>query len=149
MATSKAILFFGRSLNSLQKTELLDSELLGLTAGLTIKNLNDFQIRYQIVTYSIGQSEESTHNKSLFNLFKFAPEMYDSNECANRGDTSKMTRLVLDLKAQEEICIKLRFDPSAVDNAVGASLVQNGVLKISSTGFSERFNVYLVGFLNK
>ncbi len=63
--------------------------------------------------------------------------------------TSAMTRLDVDLKPQQEICLRLNFDPSVAVNEFGHELVLNGVIKISAVGFNERFSVNLVGFLNK
>jgi hypothetical protein len=144
VATSKSILFFGRALNPRNQTQTD-----GLTNDLTIKNLNEFSIRYNIVAYSLDSEAETKPGRSVFSLFKFTPEMYSAAECCNRVDNGKMTRLTIDLQPQQEICLRLRFDPSVAENEFGPELVQNGVIKISAVGFSERFNVYLVGFLNK
>ncbi len=140
VATSKSILFFGRALNPRNQTQTD-----GLTNDLTIKNLNEFSIRCNIVACSL----DSEAQPKLFSLFKFTPEMYSAAECRDREDTGKMTRLTIDSQPQQEICLRLRFDPSVAENEFGPELVQNGVIKISVVGSSERFNVYLVGFLNK
>jgi len=144
VATSKSILFFGRALNSRSQTQAD-----GLINDLTIKNLNEFSIRYNIVAYSLDSEAETKPGRSVFSLFKFTPDMYSAAECCNRVDTGKMTRLTIDLKPQQEICLRLRFDPSVAETEFGHELVLNGVIKISAVGYSERFNVYLVGFLNK
>jgi len=144
VATSNSILFFGKSLHSRNQNQTD-----GLSNDLTIKNLNDFLIRYNIVVYSLESEADTKSGRSVFSLFKFSAEMYKLAECCNRTDTGKMTRLIVDLKPQQEICLKLRFDSNVAESELAAGMLQNGVIKISAVGFIERFNVYLVGFLNK
>ena len=148
LVTSKMILFFGKTLSPRNPSteQRMDGD--GLSNDLTIKNLNDFLITYKIVAYS---HEKQHSTEAVFSMFKFAPEMYEVDECCNNADTNRMTRLVIDLRPQQEICIKLKFDSSVLEGAYMSSsrLIQNGAIKISANGFNERFNVSLVGFLHK
>lgn len=145
MATSKIILFFGKSLQARTQKADQDGALDGLSNEFTIKNLNDYPLRYQLVTYSLtGASTESTNSRSVFN---FTQAMYDSPLCKNRTDTGRMTKLIVDLNGDQEMTVKLRFEPST--NAVIGAPHHNGCLRISAIGYSERFKVTLVGFINR
>lgn len=145
MATSKIILFFGKSLQARnsQKTDQ-HGALDGLSNEFTIKNLNDYPLRYQLVTYSLNGTTENTSSRSVF---KFTQAMYDSPLCKNRADTSRMTKLIVDLNGEQELTIKIRFEPSS--NGMTSMPHLNGCLRISAIGYSERFKVSLVGFINR
>lgn len=142
IATSKLILFFGKTLSS--KYQLSNNEPVGLSNEFTIKNLNEFSIKYQI-SINTFEPNDSMENCSA-SLFKFTPEMFEVDACCDGDNPGKMTQISLYLTPQQEINLKLKFDPSLVEG--DSSLLYNGRVKITIAGKSERFNVYLVGFLN-
>jgi len=93
------------------------------------------------MTHSLDSDGKVRPGRSEFSLFRFTPEMDSAPE--------NKTRITVDLKAQQVICLRSRFDPSVAENELGAGLVQTGVIRVSPIGFSEKFNIVLVAFLNK
>lgn len=148
VATSKSDLFFGKGLNPRHLSQISQSEpLSGQFNEVMIKNLNDFTVKYQLVTHTFEVTDGSNFEKSQFNIFKFLPEMYESSFCVKKNESHKMDNLMILLNPQEEIIIKLKFDPSLLKKS-SQSHIHNGVLRIGALGYTERFTVRLVGFLN-
>jgi hypothetical protein len=143
VASSQTTLFFGKSLQTWSERADQSEALDGLCNEFTIKNLNSFPYRCQLVTYSQASSgvAEATGSRSAF---KFTQAMYDSHLCQNREDTNLMTKLIVDLSGEQEMVVKLRFEPLA-----GAAPLHNGCLRISAVGHTEKFKLSLVGFMNR
>jgi len=131
-------IFFDLGGGLIGQSEALD----GLCNEFTIKNLNSFPLRYKLVTCSQASSgvAEATNSRSAF---KFTQAMYDSHLCQNRADTNQMTELIVDLSGEQEMVVKLRFEPPA------SAAPLHSCLRISAVGYTDNFRVKLVGFTNR
>jgi len=164
LASSKSILFFGKTLNS-----CINNDEGGLVNEFVIKNLNDFKCIYElslvtclnestsvsscydeIVNISTNSNTSNLSEKSVarssINLFKFTNEMKPHS----RRDDPSMTRLIVELEGKQSLSISIKFNSSLFESDKSNQFLNHfGMVKISNLEFNQKFNIYLVGFVSK
>jgi hypothetical protein len=145
LASSKSVLYFGRSLSSKLNN--------GFYNELTLKNTSDCKIRCQldILVGSTSSSSSSSVcsfgsvdscSKSQPLLFQFAQEMKSMQKAITFNES--MTQMIVSFDAKEIVSLKLKYNSHSSKSK--ESLIGQAVLKVSILGSTRRFNIKLYGF---
>jgi hypothetical protein len=153
LASSKSILFFGRTLMSSKNITVNNAQENGLVNEFTISNSNDFVIRSQIaLIIKENGSSESNENKPTRDqrgipvYFRFSSELKSIPKLVFN---EQMTSLNVNLEPKESLTLKIKFCPPISANSYVEQPTVSGVVRMNITGFTKRFNVHLVGFLKE
>ena len=147
LASSKSLMFFGKTLNQQKNASCAQ-----LQNEFTIQNSNEFPIDCILGVYTSGQNNSNIEpTKDIKPSFKFATDMLEKNEngIVRFSLDESFSQMSVKLEPGEKITVRIDFYAPLKMSSNNSTNFVNGLVKMKLKNFTKIFHVALVGFLSE